>query len=125
MTGATDQWATRYVLEEDARVLANGPWHAYVVVRVEPKAGAAEDARKSRAVMYGLYDVAAKTSPVQAGNTLGEIGDNEYHVVDLGRQSLHPGMYFYVAPARNPGVEAIYVDRVLLIHEKSESAAAR
>ena len=27
MTGATDQWATRYVLEEDARVLAKGLWH--------------------------------------------------------------------------------------------------
>jgi len=121
MTGATDQWATRYVLEEDARVLAHGPWHAYVVVRVEPKAGADEQARKSRAVMYGLYDVAAKVSPVQAGHTLGEIGDNEYHVVDLGRQALRPGMYFYVAPASNPGVEAVYVDRVVLVRERSEA----
>jgi len=87
-------------------------------VRVEPKAGADENAWKSRAVMYGLYDVAAKASPVQAGHTLGEIGDDEYHVVDLGRQGLRPGMYFYVAPARNAGVEAVYVDRVVLVREK-------
>ena len=123
MTGATDQWATRYVHEEDASVLANGPWHAYIVVRVEPKPGAGEDARKDRALLYGLYDVAAKVSPVQAGKTLDEIGDNEYHALDLGRQSLHPAMYFYVAPARNPGVEAVYVDRMVLIRE--QSAATR
>ena len=79
--------------------------------------------REKLALLHGLYDVAAKASPVQMGKTLGEIGDNEYHVLDLGRRSLHPAMYFYVAPARNPGVEAVYVDRVLLIRE--QSAAAR
>ncbi len=36
---------------------------------------------------------------------------------DLSRQSLRPDMYFYVAPARNPGVEAVYVDRVVLIRD--------
>lgn len=119
MTGATNEWATQYALDEDATFLKSGPWHCYIVARVEPKAGASEDARKTPALSYGLYDVAAKTSPVQGSKTLREIGDNEYHVLDLGRQSLNPAMYFYVAPARNPGVEAVYVDRVVLIREKS------
>lgn len=112
----------QYVLDEDAAFLESGPWRCYIVARVQPKAGADEAARTAPALSYWLYDAAAKTSRVQGSRTLGELGGSAYHVLDLGRQSFNPAMLFYIAAARNPGVEAVYIDRVLLIREQGVTA---
>ena len=43
----------------------------------------------------------------------------DHHTFDLGVQDLKGGMYFWVAPMKNPDqVEAVYTDRIFLVQEK-------
>lgn len=81
-------------------------------------AGLERAGRNSPALLLWLYDASANRYAARVSKTLTEMGDGEYHILDLGLQSLNPSISFYFFLAGNAGVEAVYIDRVMLIREK-------
>ena len=67
----------------------------------------------------GIYDTAAKKGVANKALGVAETAGTEYRLIDLGVHTLSPSMYMWFAPPKRPGdVQAVYVDRVLLIREK-------
>lgn len=111
--GSSKEWAVQFPLAESEELLKNGPWHCYVMARVQAKPGAAPGAVLSS----GLYDVKNKVSPPSVSKTLAEMREGEYHIIDLGLHQLPPDMYFWVAPPAREDIEAIFIDRFVLVRE--------
>lgn len=111
MPATHNQWATQLPVPGD--LMAFGKWHCYAAVRVEAKAKAGD------AFEIGLYDGQERKSVTQQTVKLEDVGDGEYHTIDLGVHALRGGMYFWVAPMNNPEqVQAIYTDRIFIVNEK-------
>lgn len=111
--GNTNQWAVQFPLTESNGFLKNGPWHCYVVARVQAKVGAVP----GPVLTCGLYDVKNKITPFEVTKTWAEMSDGEYHVIDLGAHQLHSDMYFWVAPPQREDIEGIFIDRFVLVRE--------
>ena len=104
------QWAVQYHLPDD--LPDEGPWHCYVFVRCDAKA------ETGPGMQIGLYDSAAGKSIASVGTTIEESAGKEYKPFDLGVHKLGSSLYFWVAPSNNPDeVEAVYVDRVVLVRQ--------
>ena len=113
MDGQSSEWIIQATVQADRDFLGDDRWHGYIVARVEAKQGI----RTGTALSYGIYDTGAKKVITEQSQTLEEIGDGEYHFIDLGVHQLNPAMYVFAAPPRGQGVEAVFVDRILFVRE--------
>jgi hypothetical protein len=118
MPGNSDVWVTQYLIgqyliTESSQFLKKATWHCYASIRVQPKAGA----KSGPAVAYGIYDNNKRAFITSGSKTLEEIGDNEYHLIDLGKHEVGPGTYFYAAPPNREDIEAVFIDRVIFVRE--------
>ena len=109
-------WGVQYPLSlEDDNFLKGGEWHCYIIVRVEPAAGAA---KTGGAFAAGIYDSGTKKQLVQLEKSAEEVADNTYHVYDMGAHPLNKQAYFWIAPTNNPNVAALYIDRIVMVRDK-------
>jgi len=112
------QWATQCPVSDD--LIEPGQWHCYVFARCDAKAATGQG------LQLGLYDNKDATGVAARTVTLEECGGKEYKCLDLGVQDLRADMYFWVAPCGNPDeVEAVYVDRIVLVREAPQAGAAK
>ena len=109
MTGGHTHWAVQVHADHHPDVLGKGPWHAYVVARVDAKRGSGV------AFRYGAFDTPRHANVAADHARLETAGDGAYHAYGMLINELRPGMYFWVSPPGDAGaVEAVYVDRVYL-----------
>lgn len=109
MTGEHTQWAVQVRMDHHPDLLGAGPWHAYVVARV--------DAKRFNGVAFnfGLHDVSRHANVAGDQARLETDADGAYHAYGMLVNELRPGMYFWVSPPGNAGaVDAVYVDRIYL-----------
>ncbi|MCU0959542.1 MAG: DUF4838 domain-containing protein [Pirellulaceae bacterium] len=111
MPATHNQWATQYPFPDGLGQF--GTWRCYVVARCDAKV------TSGNAFQIGLYDAPGSRNIAEQMVTIEQSGDGEYHTFDLGSQDLKGGMYFWIAPLKNPDqVDAVYVDRVFLVRER-------
>jgi hypothetical protein len=109
MSGAHTQWAVQVHADHHPDVLGKGPWHAYIVARVDAKR------TDGVAFRYGVWDSPRHVNIAGGDAPLKLAGDGAYHVYGMLINELRPGMYLWVSPPGNgAAVEAVYVDRVYL-----------
>ena len=109
MNGAHTQWAVQVHAAHHPDLLGKGPWHAYVVARVDAKRA------DGVAFRYGVWDGPRHVNVAGGEAPLSVAGDDAYHVYGMRINELRPGMYLWVSPPGNgAAVEAVYVDRVYL-----------
>ena len=112
IVGNTSEWAIQWHPDDDNAFLQAAPWNCYIRVRVEPKPGAPLG---GAAFTCGIYNTVAKNYLAQEQRSLEETAHGDYQWIDLGKQSLKTGIYFWAAPAANGNVQAIYVDRIICV----------
>jgi hypothetical protein len=107
MGGGHTQWAVQVHADHHPDLQSKGPWHAYIVARVDAKQTAGV------ALRYGTYDIARHANIADGQARLETAGDGAYHAYGMLINELRPGMYFWVSPPGNAdAVDAVYVDRV-------------
>lgn len=115
LVGDVADWAVQAPLNWVFEGAAKTKWHVYAYVRVATKAGADLN---GTGVTCGIYDSADRKSIEEVVPPLTQIAGDKYQLVDLGIHDLSAQTYVWFAPTRNPIVEKIYIDRVLLIRER-------
>jgi hypothetical protein len=110
MPGQHSEWAFR-IGSAAIPKSPSGQWKVFAVVRVEKAAAAKPD---SVAFGAGVYDNAAKNYPADKKFRVADTGDS-FRSYSVG--TFEPGAQrdIFVSPASNPGVKAIWVDRVFLV----------
>ncbi|MDF2439128.1 MAG: hypothetical protein JWN98_112, partial [Abditibacteriota bacterium] len=111
IAGDHRQWSVQYPLNVDS---GGDRWNLYVVARIQTKVGAP---KAGQALDYGIYDTEKSLAVLDRSLSVTELGDEQYHVLDLGAHSLAPDAYLWVAPTNNSNVEAVFVDRVIAMRE--------
>lgn len=114
MVGDVNDWAVQWHPDEDPTFLDAAPWHCYIAIRVEPKIGAPLE---GIAFTCGIYNSNDRKDVASAQRTLAETADGNYQWIDMGKQPLTAGTYFWAAPASNKNVAAIYVDRIICVRD--------
>ena len=109
MGGAHTHWAVQVHADHHPDLLGKGPWHAYIVARVDAKV------TNGIAFRYGVWDSPRHVNVAGGDASLTVAGDGAYHVYAMLINELRPGMYLWVSPPGNgAAVEAVYVDRIYL-----------
>ncbi len=116
VSGETDAWAIKAWI---GRLISNShlgdhKWRVVALARVEPKPGAPLE---GTGIQGGIYDVTNRKYVSAIKIPLKDIADGKYRQIELGTAPLNGGMYIWVAPLSNSSVNAIYVDRILLLKE--------
>jgi len=89
-------------------------YRLYAAVRCEAKEGVT-----GPAMTLGVYDPDEKKGVTYKALTVEEIGGSEYRWIDLGAFPIRPTQYVWFAPPKRPGdVEAVYVDRIVVVRER-------
>ncbi len=102
------QWAVQYSVPRELSDL--GPLQCFVVVRAEARTAS------GAAFTLGIYAPGQKAGLAQKAVSIEDSADGAYHSIDLGRQSIPPGAYVWIAPCNNPDqMEAVYIDRIFFI----------
>ena len=112
--GATRSWVVQYRLQDIPQsFLNNDTWQCYAVVRVEKND---QLAPTGNAFIGGIYDQANHKSISDITPGIEDFLDDEYKIVSLGTYSLTPDSHIWLTSVgNNPAVNAVYVDRIILI----------
>ncbi|MDD3470525.1 MAG: DUF4838 domain-containing protein [Thermoguttaceae bacterium] len=112
MPGDHFEWATSFNFPKSIESAPEKKWHLWASVRCEATAN------DGKAMELGVYDSEQKKNEAYRVVNVPEINGLEYHMVDLGVHSLNATMYFWCAPPKRPNeVQAVYIDRLILIAE--------
>ena len=114
MPGDRSDWATQFPVARLPKAVQSGKWKVYLVARVQKKASATS---KTAAFTAGVYDSEARTSRAEIATSVADASE-DYRTYPIGTVDLKPGQYIWAAPAANPEIEAVWVDRVYLVPEK-------
>jgi len=117
MPGDHAEWAFRISGERVFQKAKTGKWKIYAVVRVEKNPDAKTD---SIAFAAGVYDAVVKNYPADAKFRVSET-DNDYHSYLVGTFEPSAARDIFVSPANNPGVKAIWVDRIFLVSDPAKN----
>ncbi|NLX54905.1 MAG: DUF4838 domain-containing protein [Planctomycetaceae bacterium] len=110
MPATHTQWAIQYPVPGDLGQF--GQWRCYVVARCDARVPS------GNAFQIGLYDADSRRNVAGQTVTIEQSSGGAYHTFDLGTQHLKDGMYFWIAPMKNPDqVDAVYTDRIFLVRE--------
>ena len=111
MPGDHAEWAFRISGANLPAKAQNGRWKIYAVVRVEKMADCKTD---SVVFAGGVYNTKEKNYPAGFKVKAHDAGEN-YRSYLIGTVEINPDRDIWIAPAKNPGVKAIWIDRVYLI----------
>lgn len=111
MPGTHREWAIQVPLTDD--IAAGNPWRCLAFVRCKAKADS------GRAMTLGIYDRQARRGVTHRSIPVEEIQGTDYHEIDLGAHQLGAGSTVWFAPPERPDeVDAVYVDRIVLVREE-------
>jgi hypothetical protein len=113
MIGKYYEWVVQYGLAESDDLLKNGPWHCYVVAKVQPNAGAIPGPTFST----GIYDTKNNVSVANLFPTLADVKGDDFQVYDQGIHELHSQMSFWAAAPKRDDIDSISIDRFILVRE--------
>jgi hypothetical protein len=111
MPGNHAEWAFRISGAKVLEKAKSGKWKMYAVVRVKENPDAKPD---SIAFGVGVYDTAEKNYPADVKFRCSET-DNDYHSYLVGTFEPSATRDIFVSPANNPGVKAVWIDRIYLV----------
>jgi hypothetical protein len=114
MPGSSFEWAIQYTPVESEEFLKDGPWHCYMLARVEGKPGVVP----GLAMAAGIYDTKNTLGVAKVAKTLDEMGDGDYKIIDLGVHKIHSKMAFYAASPKRDDIESVLVDRIIMVRER-------
>jgi hypothetical protein len=110
MPGTHNEWAFRISGKKLAQKVLQGEWKVYAVVRVKKLPECEPD---SIVFSAGVYDNKQKSHPAGIQTKATEAADG-YHAYLVGSLTFNTDRDIWVAPAKNPGVKAVWVDRIWL-----------
>ena len=111
MPGNHTEWAVQYPIT--ASLAERGNLALTAMLRL-----ALKDSSTAPLCSLGLYDAEAKRSlSVQQLHST-DLDPEGYTPIALGSFDLTPGVYLWVAPANNPAVEGVYIDRFYAVAEE-------
>jgi len=98
-------------------------WRLFVVARVKlvPDKPLTGDAFELAIYDHPLFKKTGKGDLFKAKVPLETLADGKYHVLDLGTGKMKASSHFWLAASGNPAVKTIYIDRIVLVREKSET----
>lgn len=108
MPGTHSEWAIQFPFSRLPEKVNEGRWKVWAVVRVEKGS-----ASSGNAFSAGVYDSAAKTSRNELQIPVAGLPDG-YKTYLLGTVEGHSELYVWLAPVPGSGVNAIWVDRLIL-----------
>jgi hypothetical protein len=114
MPGSHHEWAFQIPLEKLPARAQKGKWQVYAVIRVEKAADADPN---SAAFTAGVYDAGASASRGEIGVAVANAPEM-YKSYLLGTMETNKDQYVWVAPTANPGIKAVWVDRMYLVPAK-------
>jgi hypothetical protein len=114
MPGSHHEWATQFPLNTLPERVRKGRWKVYALIRVEKEANA--DAQ-SAAFTAGVYDTAAHAGRGEVHVRLQDAPET-YHPYLLGTVETNKDQYVWIAPTANPGVKAVWVDRIYFVPDR-------
>jgi len=114
LSGKANGWLIQAPLDKIFDAGESAAWHAYALVRIQPTPGAAIE---KDALQMGLYDTEENRTVKVLSLALQSVVGEQYQVIDLGQNLLHAKQYFWLASLKNPAVENIYLDRIILIRQ--------
>ena len=116
MPGNHHQWAVQQQLLGKPLV-ADATYDVFASIRVEKTGNA------GGAFSAGIYDMKNRVGLGQVDRTCADVADDQYHVYQLGSTKLHGEVYFWAAPADNPGPGTARLGRPVLAGEEKIGAA--
>jgi hypothetical protein len=111
MPGNHNEWAFRISGTKLPANALKGEWNIYAVVRVKKLPECKAD---SIVFTAGVYDNQQKSHPAGFQAKASDTGEG-YRSYLVGKVSFDVDRDIWVAPAINPGVRAVWVDRVYLV----------
>ena len=116
MPGSHHEWATQFPLAKLPERVRSGKWRVYALVRVVKK-GEAGGGAASPAFTAGVYDSGASVSRGDISVRASDAA-SDYHPYLLGTVDTNAEQYVWIAPAANPAVQSVWVDRVYFVLAK-------
>lgn len=119
MPGASREWSFQLPVSDLPERARTGKWKVYAVIRMERKPGAApgDAAEHAPAFSAGVYDTTARISMGETAVPLTDAA-SAYRSYLVGIIDMKASEYVWIAPAANPGVQSIWVDRVFFVPAK-------
>lgn len=120
MAGESHDWDFQLPVTDLPRRAYTGRWRVYVVARVEKKPGTekrGDAAAHAPAFTAGVYDTAASAGRCDMAVSLADASPT-YRSYLVGTVDLNASQYIWVAPAANPAVQSVWVDRLFLVPAK-------
>jgi hypothetical protein len=111
MPGTHEEWAFRIGGSKLPAKALRGEWKVYAVVRVKKLPECKADSIVFRA---GVYDNKEKIHPAGIEARAADAGDG-YRSYLLGTVAFNADRDIWVAPAKNTGVKAVWVDRIYIV----------
>ena len=116
MPGDHHEWAFQLPIDNLPVRAQSGRWKVYAVIRVQKKAATAS-ASQAAVLTAGIYDAQARVGRAEIAVSQADAAE-QYRSYLLGQVDFKPGQYIWIAPASNPAIEAIWVDRIYLLPVK-------
>lgn len=111
MPGDHKEWAFRIHGDKLPERALHGRWNVYAVVRIKPVTNCPPGTAIFSA---GVYDNQAK-KPVTEFNAVAGDSAQRYHSYLVGPVEFNKHRDIWVSPPKNPGIKAVWVDRVYLV----------
>lgn len=119
MPGTHYEWALSWTFNRNLTLMkpvgkpsAEPSFHIYAYVRCDASVD------NGSAMTAGVYDEKAKKSVAHRDVPVSKIKGETYKVLDLGIVKYSDSEYLWFAPPKRPGeVEAVYIDRVIIVRE--------
>jgi len=112
MPGSHREWAFQLPVSNLERRATSGKWNVYAVVRVEKAQNANPN---DTAFTAGVYDTGTKTDEASIAPKVADVDTEGYKSYLLGTVETNLDQRIWAAPAANPSVTAVWVDRVYLV----------
>jgi hypothetical protein len=112
MPGGHHEWAIQFPLNKLPERVRSGKWRVYALVRVVKAKGS--DPNNTVAFTAGVYDTSANTSRGDTSTPLKDVAA-DYRSYMLGTVETNSALYVWIAPAANPLVESVWVDRLYFV----------
>jgi len=116
MPGDHHEWAFRIHGEKLPAAALHGRWKLYASIRTDKLSDCKPD---SIAFSAGVRDNQKNSDPASVQFKANET-DGSYHSYLVGTVELNTNRDLWVAPASNPGIKAIWVDRMFLLREANQ-----
>jgi hypothetical protein len=115
MPGDHNKWVFQIPVSRFPAPARTGRWKLYAVVRTVPKTGVTS-APEGVAFTAGIWDLKGARERASVSVPAAALPTG-YHAYLLGTVDLHTEQFLWVAPAANPAIDSVWVDRIYLVSE--------